>query len=288
MMNKKKLKTVLAMLVMVMAFSLAGITAEAATKTKKMTLYVGEKYTYSYIGLGSIKSVKSSKSSVVTAKKKKGKYNEMTAKKKGSATVTVKGSRGTYKYKITVKSKPNFEVKIEPRTDGYVTVKVNNKSSVYCNNLKVEFSFKNAAGQEVTTDRAYIYYLGAKKSAVDEIYPYPNKGIDYSKTTYKVIYDRDPDRNYSDYTKKVKFSTSKKNGKVNVKTSITYKKRADVYAAYTIYFYDAKGNVVNIRDGYNYMSGSSKKYRTSTSDISMPYDAVSYKLVNKRAMMVKY
>lgn len=35
MMNKKKLKTVLAMLVMVMAFSLAGITAEAATKTKK-------------------------------------------------------------------------------------------------------------------------------------------------------------------------------------------------------------------------------------------------------------
>lgn len=136
-MNKKKLRVVLTMLVMMVAFSFAGLTAEAAT-TKKMTLYVGEKYTYRYFGLGTIKSVKSSKSSVVTAKKKKGKYNEMTAKKKGSATVTVKGSRGTYKYKITVKSKPKFEVKFERRADGYVTVKVNNKSSVYCNNVKVE------------------------------------------------------------------------------------------------------------------------------------------------------
>lgn len=286
-MNKKKLRVVLTMLVMMVAFSFAGLTAEAAT-TKKMTLYVGEKYTYRYFGLGTIKSVKSSKSSVVTAKKKKGKYNEMTAKKKGSATVTVKGSRGTYKYKITVKSKPKFEVKFERRADGYVTVKVNNKSSVYCNNVKVEVTFRNAAGQEVTTETAYMYYLGAKKSTATEVYPYPSNGIDYSKTTYKLSYDRDPERKYTDYTKKVKFSTSLKNGKVAVKTSITYKKRADIYAGYTVYFYDAKGNVVYIRDGYNYMSGSSKKYRTYTSEIYMPSDAVSYKLVNKRAMMIKY
>lgn len=285
-MDKNKLRIVLTMFLMMMIFSFTSITAEAATK--KMTFYVGEKYTYSYIGLGTIKSVKSSKSSVVTAKKKKGKYNEMTAKKKGSATVTVKGSRGTYKYKITVKSKPKFDVKIEPRADGYVTVKVNNKSSVYLDDLKVSVIFRNAAGQEVTTETVNIHYLGAKKSAAREIYPFPNNGIDYSKTTYKVSYDRDPEKKYSDYTKKVKFSTSLKNGDVIVKTSITYKKRADIYAGYTIYFYDAKGNVVGITDGYNYMSGSSKKYRTSTSEIYMPYDAVSYKIVNKRAMMVKY
>lgn len=286
-MNKKKLKVVLTMLVMMVAFSFAGLTAEAAT-TKKMTLYVGEKYTYQYIGLGSIKSVKSSKSSVVTAKKKKSKYNEMTAKKKGSATVTVKGSRGTYKYKITVKSKPKFDVKLERRADGYVTVKVNNKSSVYLDDLKVSVIFRNAAGQEVTTETVNIHYLGAKKSTAGEVYPFPSNGIDYSKTTYTISYDRDPQRKYTDYTKKVKFSTSLKNGKVAVKTSITYKKRADIYAGYTVYFYDAKGNVVYVRDGYNYMSGSSKKYRTYTSEIYMPSDAVSYKLVNKRAMMIKY
>lgn len=287
-MNKKKLRVVLTMLVMMAAFSFAGITAEAATKTTKMTLYVGEKYTYQYFGLGTIKSVKSSKSSVVTAKKKKSKYNEMTAKKKGSATVTVKGSRGTYKYKITVKSKPKFDVKLERRADGYVTVKVNNKSSVYLDDLKVSVIFRNAAGQEVTTETVNIHYLGAKKSTAGEVYPFPSNGIDYSKTTYTISYDRDPQRKYTDYTKKVKFSTSLKNGKVAVKTSITYKKRADIYAGYTVYFYDAKGNVVSVRDGYNYMSGSSKKYRTYTSEIYMPSDAVSYKLVNKRAMMVRY
>ncbi len=286
--KKQTLKTVLAMLVMVMAFSFAGITAEAATKTKKMTLYVGEKFTYSYIGMGKVKSVKSSKSSVVKARKKSGKYNEMTAKKKGKATVTVKGTRGKYVYKITVKSKPTFDVKLERRADGYVTVKVKNKSDAYFSNLKVLISFKNAAGQEVTNETAYIYYLGKKKSAADEIYPYPNKGIDYSKTTYKIEYNRDPDAKISDYTKKVKYSTSKKNGKVIVKTSISYKKRADVYAGFSVFFYDAKGNVVSVRDFYNYMSGSKKKYRTGTYEISMPSDATSYKLVNKRAMMIKY
>ncbi|MCM1181205.1 MAG: hypothetical protein NC347_13165 [Clostridium sp.] len=286
-MKKNTLKTVLAMLVMVMAFSFTGITAQAASKTKKLTLYVGEKFTYSYIGIGKVKSVKSSKKSVVTAKKKSGK-NEMTAKKKGSATVTVKGTRGTFKYKITVKSKPNLKVTLERRADKYVNVKVANKSTMSCDSLKVELSFKNAAGQEVTKETAYIYYLGAKKSAADQVYPYPNNGIDYSKTTYKVIYDRDPDYKYTDYTKKVKYSTSKKNNTVTVKTNISYKKSNSVYAGWTLYFYDAQNNVVGIRDGYNFMSGSSKKYRTQNTEVSMPYEATSYKLVNKRAVLKTY
>ena len=285
-MKKNTLKTVFAMLVMVMVFSLTGITAQAATTTKKMTLYVGEKFTYSYIGMGKVKSVSSSNKSVVTAKKKSGK-NEMTAKKKGSATVTVKGTRGTYKYKITVKSKPKFDVKLERRADGYVNVKIDNKSNVYCDSMDIEISFKNAAGQEVTKEKAHIYYLGAKKSAASNVYPFPNNGIDYSKTTYKITYDRYPDKSYSDYTKNVKFSTSKKNDKVTVKTSINYKKSNYVYAGWTLYFYDAKKNVVEIRDGYNFMSGSEKKYRTNTTDVYMPYGATSYKLVNKRAMLEK-
>ncbi|MCM1500605.1 MAG: hypothetical protein NC124_19255 [Clostridium sp.] len=106
-MGKNTLKAIFAMLVMVMLFSFTGITAEAAT-TKKLTLYVGEQFTYTYSGIGEIKSVKSSKKSVVAAKQtssKKsvvaakqtfGKYNEITAKKKGSAIVTVKGTKGTF------------------------------------------------------------------------------------------------------------------------------------------------------------------------------------------------
>ena len=113
--------------------------------------------------------------------------------------------------------------------------------------------------------------------------------IDLSKTTYKISYDRNLDKKYSDYTKKVKWNTTVKDGKIVITTKINYKKSDYVYAGYTVYFYDAAGNIVGVRDGYNFMSGSSAKYRTGKSEISMNlYDnAVSYEVV-KRAMMVKY
>lgn len=289
--NKNTIKSILAMLIMVMAFSLVSITAEAATKTKKLTLYVGEKIQYTYIGLGTMKSVTSNKKSVVTATKKKDKsgyYSEMVAKKKGSAKVTVKGTKGTFVYNITVKSKPVINVSLEQRADGYVNVTVQNKSSVYFDSVNVYISYKDAAGNEVDSDRVYVDYLGAKKTACSNVYPSYSKGIDLSKTTYTITYDRDfgGDYSYTDYTNKVKYTASLSNGYLNIKTSITYKKNGYVYAGYTVYFYDAAGNVVGVRDGYNYMSGSTKKYRTSSTNISAPKTAVSYKLV-KRAFLKK-
>ena len=285
--NKKIIKSFIAIFVMVMAFSFVSLTAEAATKTKKLTLYVGEKIQYTYYGLGTMKSVSSSKKSVVAASKKSGRAI-ISAKKKGSAQVTVKGTRGTFIYKITVKSKPVINVSLEPRADGYVNVKVQNKSSVYFDSITVKLTYRDASGNIVDSSNTYIHYLGAKKTACDDDYPFSSSGIDLSKTTYEIEYDRDFGGDYkqSDYTKNVKYSASLNNGYLNLKTSISYKKNADVYAGYTIYFYDAAGNLVGVRDGYSYLSGSKKKYRTDTTKIYAPSDAVSYNIV-KRAVMKK-
>ena len=284
--TKNFLKCLVALFVMVITLSLAGITAQAATKTKKLTLYVGEKVNYYYIGLGNLKSVKTNKKAVVAAKKK-GRYNQMTAKKAGSATVTVKGTKGTYVYKITVKKEPEIEVKLERRQDKYININVKNKSSAYLDNVYVDISYKNAAGQEVDSKKIYLYYLGAKKQAAKEDCPINSKDVDLSKTTYKVTWSRNMNKDYSDYTKKVKYSLSQSDKYLNIKTSINYKKSCNVFAGYTVYFYDANGNVIGIRDGYNYMSGSNKKYRTCTTQVRIPDQTVRYSLINKRAMLTK-
>ena len=264
-MNKKTIKGIIAMFVMVLTLGCVGITAEAASKTKKMTMYVGETFSYSYIGLGTVKSVSSSKKSVVTAKKKKKNssiYSVMTAKKKGKAKVTVKGTSGTFIYDITVKAKPKLEVNITPRTDGYVNIEVKNNSKAFFDSVTVEVVFRDVNGTQVDSSKEYINYLGAKKSACEEAYVY-GSNIDLSKTTYTISYDRNPDYTYKDYTKKVNFSTSESNGKLDIKTKISYKGKNSVYAAYTVYFYDAAGNITEAKDTYHFMSGDSK-YRSYT------------------------
>lgn len=281
------------MLVMVLALGCVSITAEAATKTKKMTMYVGETFSYWYTGMGTVKSVKTSKKKVVAAKKvKKGStiYNQMTAKKKGSAKVTVKGTRGTYVYNITVKATPKIEVSFVPRADGYLTVNVNNKSKVNFDSVTVNITYKDAAGNVLGSDTANVYYLGAKKSAADDVYPYvypyDEASIDWNQTTFEVIYDRDPDYKYTDYTKKIKWTESVSNGYLNITTKTTYKGDNSIYAAFSVLFYDAAGNVIGVTDGYNFLSGD-KKYRTRTYDMRMPDGAVSYQIL-KRAVMRKY
>ena len=294
--NMKTIKSVVAMLVMVLALGCVSITAEAATKKDSLTLYVGESVAYSYYGMGTIKSVKSNKSKIVKASKYKG-GSKMVAKKKGTAKVTVKGTKGTWITTVKVKAKPKFKVTLTPRADGYLTVQFKNTSSVYVDSATVDITYKDAAGNVLGTDTEYFSCIGAKKTATGEtyvyVYPYDEESIDWSKTTYEVTYDRSINYKYSDYTKKVKFSTSvgtnASGSKIlNVKTKISYKGDNGIYAGYSVYFYDAAGNVCGIRDYYHYMSGSKKKYRTNTTAISFPSDAVSYKLVNKRAFMKKY
>ena len=68
-MNKVMKKLLCACLALAMLITIIPpVTAEAATKTEKMTLYKGEVVSVSTL-LGTIKSVSSSKKSVVSAKR---------------------------------------------------------------------------------------------------------------------------------------------------------------------------------------------------------------------------
>ena len=293
--NMKTIKSIVAMLVMVLALGCISLTAEAATKTEKLTLYVGEQVAYNYIGLGKVKSVKSSKSNIVKASKYKS-GSKMVAKKKGKAKVTVKGTSGTYIYNVTVKAAPKFNVKVTPRADGYINVDLQNKSSVYYNSVTVELTYRDAAGTAIGSDTETFYYVGGKKKSVSQGFPTFNSyelknTVDWSKTSYTVTWDRSIGYKYSDYTKKIKFSSKEvtEGGSkyLQITFSTTYKGTNGIWPACEVVYYDAAGNIVDVQKYFAYLSGS-KKYRSSTQKNRIDSDAVTYKIINKRAYMKNY
>lgn len=279
--RKKSMKCLIALMVMAMAFCVTGVNAQAAKKTQKVTFFVGENIQHSFIGMGKVKSVKSSNSKVVTAKKyKNGIVTE--SKKKGKATITTKGTRGSYVYKVTVKN-PDIKVSL-PTNLGDNVVSVKNDGSGYFDSISVLYHLYDAAGNELGTEREFYNCVGSKKIAYGSIYlsKYRYANADFSKTTYEINWNRSLRAKFKDYTKKVKFTATESNGKVDVKTSMSYKGKGYVYAGYSVFFYDAAGNVVEVRDSYHFLY---KKQKTKTYSISKPNDAVSWKLVNKRAYL---
>ncbi len=92
-MNKVMKKLLCACLALAMLITvIPSVTAEAATKTESMTLYVGENYTWYTIGFTSLTSASSSKKSVATVKLDKAKKRyTIKAKKAGKTTIVVKG-----------------------------------------------------------------------------------------------------------------------------------------------------------------------------------------------------
>jgi len=281
---KNSMKCFIALFVMALALSVTGITAQAATKTKKLTLYVGEKVEYTYIGIGSLKSVKSSKSKVVSAKKKSG-HSVMQAKKAGKATVTVKGTRGTFKYNITVK-KPSFSVSIQSLQNEYALVNVKNNTSGFFDSVDVILTLKDANGNPIAQKTVFINYLGSKKTALDKLYYGSYDNVDISKTTYSVSFSRNLNATYKNYDSKVKWNSYQQDGKVYVTVSTSYKGSGSIYAGYNVVFYDAIGNVINCSyDTYDFLY---KNKKVNTTEFYVPDGAVSYTIINKRAILRTY
>jgi len=153
---------------------IAPVTAEAAT-TKSLTLYKGEAMYVS--GLGTVKSVSSSKKSVVAASKDttySGRVN-LTAKKTGTATITIKTSSSTVKYKITVK-KLDITVKITDLGDGYLLLAAKNNTKQTFSAVELTYTLKNAEGETVVKDTANVYDVVAGKTVYKKVY--------YSQSSY--------------------------------------------------------------------------------------------------------
>ena len=283
---KKTFMAVMAMCAMAFALCVTSVTAEAATKTKKLTLYEGEEQSYYYIGVGTIKSVKTSNKKVVTAKKK-GTYSIIKAKKKGSAKVTVKGKYGKFIHKITVKAAPRFEYTVSNIRSGYVGIKVKNTSGMYADNVKTNVIFCDANGNPIYTQMVYFYYVGAKKDVYEDIYlgTTTASSVDLSKTKYETSYTRYPSYTYKDYTSKTTYTVSVSNGYAYVGTRISSAaKSTHYYAAFSVVYKDAAGNVVGYDDSYSYLYTNKK---TDTIRFYMPTGAVKAEIISKRAFSEK-
>lgn len=185
---KKLLKRVVtACLALAMAVTLlAPVTAQAATKTQNVTLYKGE-VLKSYV-YGTIKSVSSSKKSVVSAKKDSGNV-EMTAKKTGKATVSIKTNRGTYKYVVTVK-KLDITAKLSDMGDGYMLLTVRNNTKQTFTSVAIDYVIKNDQGETVKTDRKVVSDVVAGKTIYAKvIYDSRSYTVDETKCSAKAVAD---------------------------------------------------------------------------------------------------
>lgn len=280
---KKVLMSVAAVLVIALALCVTSVTAEAATKTKKLTMYVGEQFTIYTIG-GKMTSVKTSKKKVCTAKKKSGNAL-LTAKKAGKSNITIKTTRGTLVYKVTVKKNP-FKITASTSAEGNIILKVQNTSSGYFDWVDLNVTLCDASGNPVTQKTDSVYYVGSKQTAYGMVYVYDN-GIDLSKTKVSVsAWKRTPDASYKGYSKKVNVSVFEENGYVKLRANTNYSGKGYIYIAYDIAYKNAAGQIIKVTTESTSLY-SSKKVDT-TYGSSKPSGAVGYEILSKRVYLKNY
>ena len=290
----KVLKKITAVtLVMALALSLAQIVApQAEAATKKITLIKGEAVSITVYG-STIKSVKSSKSSVVKVKKSSKNKATVTAKKKGTATVTIKGKNGkSLKYKFTVKN-VKLDVSVVDINNvqaystsvySYITFKVTNKTGVYLANAKVAYALYDNTGVAVENNDGFT------------VYALPNKASTYYtvKYYYGAITDAVGVARATSSSHSISYKYTSISSKITIKeksidgTTYTFsvknasKQSSSGYA--DVAFYDENGKILAV----NQLSLSVNKKSTDTKRVYGPTGAVSYKILGKRAVYSKY
>ena len=249
-MSKLMKRVVTACLALAMAVTLlAPVTTQAATKTQNVTLYKGE-VLKSYV-YGTIKSVSSSKKTVVSAKKDSGNV-EMTAKKTGKATVSIKTNRGTYKYVVTVK-KLDITAKISDMGDGYLLLTVKNNTKQTFTSVLVDYVIKNDQGATVKSDSRLVSGVVAGKTVYELLsYDQYSYTVDETKCSAKAVADN------RSLTAKYKSVASKINTKIDEDTSeedtlkLTFKskntqKNEAANVSHYVLIYNAMDQVIGLR-----------------------------------------
>ena len=286
-MNKVMKKLLCACLALAMLITIIPpVTAEAATKTEKMTLYKGEKYYLT--NYNTVTGVSSTKKSVVAIAKDK-KYDthaNITAKKAGVSTITVKTKRGTMKYKITVK---NLAVTgtLRDMGNGKLLLTVKNKTKSTFSSVTLEYTLKNEAGEVVEKDKVNVYDVVAGKTVYKSIwYSTYNYTVDVSQCSVKAVSDdRNPTCTYTNRSSKITASveeTISDNGDVefSVKSKNTLKKdRVNGY--HYIILYDAQNNIIGLETVSIYLNAGAVS--TDTAKYIAPYNTQQpydhYKLI---------
>ena len=244
------------------------VTAEAATKS--MTLYKGEKR-YLNSMFGEIKSVSSDKKSVVkVSKDKKDKYKvNFNAKTTGKAHVTIKTSRGTVKYNMTVK-KLDVTASLRDMGDGYLLLTVKNKTKQTFTDVQVQYVLKNEFGEVIKKDVASVSDVVAGKTVYDRIlYDNYSYNVDISQCSAKVVADsRSLDAKYGNVSSKVTCKVTEDtndygNTVLTVKSKNTLKKDS-VRGSHYILVYNSEGQIVDLKTVYFYLKAGAVDTDTTT------------------------
>lgn len=276
---KKTLKKLVCCMLAAALFAtlLPALPAQAATKS--VTLYVGEQIYFT--DYGTVSKASSSNSKVVKAAKDKenNRHTNLTAKKAGKATVTIKTSYGTTKLKITVK-KLNFTAKVLSVANGYVTFSVKNNTAQTFDKLLVDYTFKDAQGEIVKQDSEVVHRSVAKKTAYESIYVGSSQGelLDPDACTVKVTaVEHDPSYVYKDVSSKVKATVKDEqdNGN-NISFSITTKNTTNerVLGYNYILIYDAADALIGVDKMTLYLD--KKATNTSTNGYISKYTYPTY------------
>jgi hypothetical protein len=280
--GKKLLSVCLALVMLIAMVPAVNVTNVQAAKKEKLTLYKGEVLTESYYGV-SVKSVSSSKKSVVSVKKEKGSKNkvDITAKKAGTATVTVKTTGATYKYTVTVK-KLDVTGTLKDMGNGTLLLTVKNNTKQTFSYVEMTYTLKDENGETQVKDTKTISGVVAGKTVYSTIsYSSYSYSIDLSKCSVKATGDdRSITATYKNASSKVKCTVKAQNDGegdyvLTVKSKNTLKKQS-VSGTNYIRVYDENGNLVYMRPVSFYLKGSGVDTQTCKLYMGMSADIDHY------------
>lgn len=246
------------------------VTAQAATKTEKMTLYKGEivkNYVY-----GTLKSVSSSKKAVATVKKDSGNA-VITAKKPGKATISIKTNRGTFKYAVTVK-KLDVTATLSDMGNGNMLLTVKNNTKQTFTYVSVDYVIKNDQGETIKTDTKLVDDVVAGKTVYDSVYyDSYHYTIDETLCSAKVVGDdRSLIAKYKNVTSSIKTTIDEDTSaadtiKLTIKSKNTQKKEA-AYVDHYVLIYNSMDQVIGLKTVSFYLKAGKLDTNSTSIDTS--------------------
>ena len=229
------------------------------------TLLKGEKIVITIFGTN-IRSVSSSKKSVLAVKKSGSNKAVVTAKKSGKAKVTVRGVNGGVKsYSFTVKN-PKYSWKVAgvyQKDNKYsITYEIVNKSGVYLTSGKFKYHLFDASGVEIKSDAFTVFrFLPGVKC----YYTVSYYALDGQTLGNATLTNDEYSHNFK--YKAVNVSKKMKITKIdrvdnNINFTIKNPTKENVEAIVDVVFYDAVGQIVDTASSSCYMT--SKGVNTKT------------------------
>lgn len=259
--------------------------AQAATKKKNLTLYVGESIYYT--DYYKVKKVSTSKKSIVSVSKDK-QYNyrtNMTAKKPGKATVTIKTTRGTHKLNITVK-KFDLSVSMKDMGHGYILVSVKNNTKQIFDSAYIAYSIVDLTGAEVALDSVRVNSLLPGKTSYATIsynqYSYTPDMTNSKAKAYAP--DRYPNHSYTVRSSKIETNISNEIlDSSSISFNLTYKNRStsSIRGNVFVLFYDKNDNVIGLQTRSLYLNAGAADTSKITGYLNLMDGYDHYKIITR-------